>query len=415
MAEPDPEICVVGGGVSGLTTAIVLRLLGYRVQVAACDLIGGPNPSGARLDPTFASLYPAASIIPHSVVIADVAWHVQTSMRFYAVLQFAVAAGVRRQRHFELFEEPVIIPEYAAHLPAFAPVPLGPRELPDGPRRRGARRVSGWTFECFFAEMPVYAQWLQKTVHALDGLVVPCGRLDQRGLMAIDAPVLVNCTGYGSAALFDDEPNLALTKGVLVHVRVDRSHPAGSRPAPFSYNYTPDRSVYASPSDGAADVYWYPRVDSWVLGGTRLAGRLDRSGRWVGEEPAGRTVEIDGIALPEPIVELNRELIQSATGVDIAAWPRSATVGYRCTRTAASGGVRLEADTTGAKLVVHNYGHGGAGVALAWSCAVRVAQIIEAEHGPGRPPRPDDGTVFGWLAALARSAAGTFQPPRDQN
>jgi D-amino-acid oxidase len=407
MAEPGPEICVIGGGISGLTTAIVLRLLGYRIQVAARDLIDRPVRSGASWPPTFASLYPAASIIPRSVIIADLAWHLRTSMRFYAVLQFAATAGVRRQRHFELFEAPVDVPEYAAYLPAFALVPPGPRQPPDGPRRRGARSVWGWTFECFFAEMPVYAQWLQQTLHALGGLVVPCGQLDRRDLMAIDAPVLVNCTGYGSAALFDDEPNLALTKGVLVHVQVDRSHPAGARPAPFSYNYTPDRSIYATPSNGAADVYWYPRVDGWVLGGTRLIGRLDRSGRWLGEEPAGRTVEIDGVAVPEPIVELNRELIQSATGVDIGPWPRSATIGYRCMRTADSGGVRLEGDAMGAKLIVHNYGHGGAGVALAWSCAVRVAQIIEAERGPGRSPRPDDGTDIGWLAALARSATGT--------
>jgi hypothetical protein len=100
-------------------------------------------------------------------------------------------------------------------------------------------------------------------------------------------------------------------------------------------------------------------------------------------------------------------LIKSATGVDIGRWPRTATVGYRCVRTAASGGVRLEAETIGDKLIVHNYGHGGAGVALAWSCAVGVARIIAAERYPGSPPHPDDGTVVGWLAALARSAAET--------
>ncbi len=410
MAEPGTEICVVGGGVSGLTTAVVLRLLGYRVDLAAKALIGAPRTRPRRSDPTFASLYPAASVIPRSVVIADAAWHIETSLRFYAALQFAAVAGVRRQRHlelFELFEAPAEVPEYAAHLPAFAPVPSGASPPSEVPRRPGASGISGWTFECFFAEMPQYGRWLRRTFHALGGSVVRCGHLDHRDLDAIQAPVVVNCTGYGSADLFDDEPNLTLEKGVLVWVQVDRRDPAAVRPAPFSYNYTPDRSIYAAPSGGAADVYWYPRVDSWVLGGTRLSGRLDPTGRWSGEEADGPTVEIDGVEVPVPILELNRELIGSATGIDIAPWPRTATVGYRCARTADSGGVRLEADTMGDKLIVHNYGHGGAGVALAWSCAVRVAQIIAAERGPGTSPRDDDGTAAGWLAALARSAAAT--------
>jgi D-amino-acid oxidase len=271
------------------------------------------------------------------------------------------------------------------------------------PRRVGATGVSGWTFECFFAEMPQYGQWLRHTFAAQGGLVERCGHLEHGDLPAIPEPVVVNCTGYGSATLFDDEPNLALVKGVLVHVRVDRRQLAGHRLPLFSYNYTPDRSVYPAPSGGAADVYWYPRVDSWVLGGTRLAGRLDRWGRWSGEEPAAPTVTIDGVAVPVPVLDLNRELIASTTGVDIAPWPMAAAVGYRCARTPESGGVRLEPDTIGNKLVVHNYGHGGGGVALAWSCAVRVAQIIAAERGPGCPPQGDDGTVLGWLAALARS------------
>jgi hypothetical protein len=144
--------------------------------------------------------------------------------------------------------------------------------------------------------MPEYAPRLRRSFAALGGSVVRCRRLEHRDLPAIPADVVVNCTGYGSAALFDAGPNLALVKGILVRAFVDRRDPAANRPPPFSYNYTPDRSVYPAPSGGAADVYWYPRVDCWVLGGTRLSGRLDRSGRWHGEEPAGPTVAL--MALP---------------------------------------------------------------------------------------------------------------------
>jgi len=41
-----------------------------------------------------------------------------------------------------------------------------------------------------------------------------------------------------------------------------------------------------------------------------------------------------------------------------------------------NGSYRLEADTTSSKFIVHNYGHGGAGITLSWGCAAKVADIV---------------------------------------
>jgi D-amino-acid oxidase len=38
---------------------------------------------------------------------------------------------------------------------------------------------------------------------------------------------------------------------------------------------------------------------------------------------------------------------------------------------------RLEAEPTSSKLIVHNYGHGGAGITLSWGCADKVRNIVQ--------------------------------------
>jgi hypothetical protein len=83
-------------------------------------------------------------------------------------------------------------------------------------------------------------------------------------------------------------------------------------------------------------------------------------------------------------------------------------VGYRCARSESAGGVRLDSEHLGEKLIVHNYGHGGAGAALAWSCAVRVAQLVAGARRRESSWR-DDRTVVGLLARLAESAVGPGQ------
>lgn len=42
-----------------------------------------------------------------------------------------------------------------------------------------------------------------------------------------------------------------------------------------------------------------------------------------------------------------------------------------------NGSYRLDAETASGKFIVHNYGHGGAGITLSWGCAAKVRDIVQ--------------------------------------
>jgi D-amino-acid oxidase len=83
------------------------------------------------------------------------------------------------------------------------------------------------------------------------------------------------------------------------------------------------------------------------------------------------------IEVPEPIISVNREIIRRMTAIDVSQSPLSAVEGYRFRRDP----VRLEVDSFRGVPVVHNYGHGGAGVTLAWSSALKVAELLGQRGG----------------------------------
>lgn len=396
------RVAVLGGGVSGVTTALLLNLLGYRTRLYA-PLRADEAPPEAV--PEFASRYPAASVIPHAIGVPDVAWHTRVTQRFFAA--FAAhdpAAGVRWQRHYEVFERPVeALPLYAGGMRNFRRLPEDGRGGPGVPRRPEAEGIYGWSFDCLFAETPRYMARLF-ALYRQTGGTVERRAIRPEGLPALEVDAVVNCTGRWAPTLFEDDCPFVMLRGLLVHACV----PQGV-PMPPSYNYAPPRAVFPAGEGVTNDLYVYPRTDAWVLGGTRQVGRPALGEAWEGGTYQGRTVRVDGHDVPAPIVEENAALLRPLTGVDVARCPLKVVVGYRFQRDLKGAGVRLDVSTEHGVPVAHNYGHGGGGVALSWSCALRVAQNLRRVVGltPDVPsvPSPEGASSGAVLHALRHAAS----------
>jgi FAD dependent oxidoreductase len=78
--------------------------------------------------------------------------------------------------------------------------------------------------------------------------------------------------------------------------------------------------------------------------------------------------------------------------------------GLRPTR---GGTYRLAPEPINGRLVVHNYGHAGAGITMSWGCAIEVASIIAAAgHGAGEAVAVLGGGVMGLTASVILSERG---------
>jgi glycine/D-amino acid oxidase-like deaminating enzyme len=385
------DTIVIGGGVSGVTVGIVLRLLNVPTRIICEHWIEdiATNTAWLTTEPRFASQYPAASVISHTVAINDPLWHARCNKCVFDALLPDSRAGLRRQRHYEVFEDSRDCPPDIAEMPEFAAFPADGSGVAGAPRRAATSPIFGWSFQVVFAEMQIYRHYLAQLYRALGGTIEKGRHATLSELTRQGIETIVNCGGAWAPGLLGDSEPSRFVKGSLVRVDVGGMLPRSQATSELvSYNYHPNATIYSNSDGTPADVYFYPRSDGLLLGGTRLESiELDpdalRSSdgfkTWIGERWRGATIDLPQVAdpktrepVPAPIITLNRDLIRTLTGIDVDAYPKAVMTGYRHKRAKA----RLEQAIQGSTRVVHNYGHGGAGVTLSWSCAIKVASMV---------------------------------------
>ncbi|WP_411041957.1 FAD-dependent oxidoreductase [Streptomyces collinus] len=297
---------VVGSGVAGLTTAVVLAESGRRVSVWARE------PAERTTSAVAGGLWWPYRIEPEPLVGA---WALETLRVYEELADHSARTGVRLVEGVHRGARLDELGEWAARVP-------GLRAVADGL----AARLP-------LIDMPAHLAWLRGRLAEAGGTV---REREVTDLAAVPAGVVVNCTGLGARSLVPD-PAVRPVRGQLVLVE---------NPGITTWFTSVDH-----PSD--ASTYFFPQPDGLVLGGTA------EEDAWSPEpDPATAAAIVERCAAVRPEIAGARILAHR--------------VGLRPARDA----VRLERQPLpDGRTLVHNYGHGGAGVTVAWGCAREAAAL----------------------------------------
>jgi glycine/D-amino acid oxidase-like deaminating enzyme len=363
------KIIIIGSGVSGITTALTLQLFGYETEIYTEKIA---VQTDQQSHPEFASLFPSASVIPHSVFSDQLEELFKQSQSIFYELRKQSFPGLTIHKHYEIFEFEREEPDYLSWM-------LNPRDLDETtPRLSDADKVHGWIFDCIFADWPLYFPTLQKLYKKAGGKIT-IDKLSSDDIPNLPSSTIINCSGLGSQLLFDDPAPHLILRGHLLHKK-DTPLITNNADEIISYNYTPEYSKYTNSEGQACDIYCYPRKDGWILGGSRQTGTITADGKWNGKEITSSCYEVNDIAFPSQIMDLNRKLLKQNYGLSLGDIENlTPSVGYRYIRNKKDG-LRLEEETIEDKKIYHNYGHGGAGVSLSWGCALEIAGKITSEE-----------------------------------
>lgn len=311
------DVLVIGCGVSGLSCAIRLCEAGHAARIWA-----------RATPPDTTSNIAAAIWYPYKAYPEDLVgrWAASAYSDFVQLAQLP-DTGVCVRGGIEIFPMPTPDPWWRDALPGFRRAT--PNQLPPGYQ-------DGYVFEAPVIEMPIYLEYLMRRFESLGG------RIELRDIASLDqalaeCAIVVNCAGLGARELVGDAALYAIQGQVVRVAQIGLEQ--------FILDEHGPRGL----------TYIVPRSHDCVLGGTS-------EDRREGLEPDP--------AVAEAILERCAALVPQLRDAEIL----SHKVGLRPGRPA----VRLEAERPApGRLVVHNYGHGGAGVTLSWGCAADVVRLVE--------------------------------------
>jgi D-amino-acid oxidase len=307
------DVLVIGAGVCGLTTGIRAAEAGFSVTIRTAA------PAGRTTSAAAGALWGAVRAGPPERVLE---W-ARAGLEVLSELAAQPGTGLRTVSGSEVSRAPQLEPGYWTRLlPDLRP--CEPAELPDS-------FTSGWHYSAPVTTMPVYLEYLQARFERAGG-TIEVTAVPSLASLAGAAPVVVNCSGVGARHLVPD-PAVVPVRGQVV----------------IAVNPGIEEFLVNVDEEPPWIVYMFPHGETILLGGTNEVGAWDLE--------------------PEPSIA--ERIVAQCAMIDPRL--RGATIlGHRVGLRPCRPQVRLESEPFGDGVLWHNYGHGGAGVSLAWGCAAEI-------------------------------------------
>lgn len=366
---PEPlRVCVVGGGVVGLCTALACARAAAQLQRARDGGRGGAggaahgepplqvtvvadawspqttsDGAGALWRPFLTGATPAASVMRW----ARATLHFLRGIVDDGAEDAADTKGVTMVSGFEYFIDESPAPEWAAQLPQFRKATAAEVGQANLLRESSAGAIKdGWRYWTVMVECTRFLPWLMSELRDL-GARFETRRLGPHDLEELRGSydVVCNCCG------------------------------------PRSWEVLPGGKAAAGivPVRGQTVLVHAPHVSQFRVDVARMTYVLPRAS---GDVVCGGTAE-EGTWNTEPSEETARDILARCFRLMPQLETRGAVVkaNWAGLRPARPEGVclRLEDPRDDRRgFLVHNFGHGGCGVTLAWGCALDVVELISS-------------------------------------
>ncbi|GFQ97283.1 d-aspartate oxidase [Trichonephila clavata] len=319
------KVAVIGGGVVGITSAVVIAENLPDVEVTVISDKWSPDTTGDG-SAGFWCPYLLGDVPPE--VLRE--WCQISFQTFHDIYKspLAVEYGVGLFSVYYLYSTPEEIPDY--HDVYLHHRPLTKKELSLFPRRF----QYGFFLTTFFAECSKFLPALMKRIQKKGGRIIE-KKVESLSELAGKYDAVINCSGIGARTLVPD-PEVIPVRGQVMRVH-----------APWIKH-----GVIAD-----NDYYVLPNADEIILGGTHQEGDWNT-----------QVDPVDRRNIWEGCVEL-LPCLKDAT--ILRDW-----VGLRPYRSTPRIDREVLNTEKGEIKVIHNYGHGGCGVTLSWGCAHYVLRLL---------------------------------------
>lgn len=310
------EIAIVGAGVSGLTTGVVLQRNGFKTKIFTKDDFQNTVSAVAA-----AIWHPFQSVSGNNIE-----WMAELTYKKLVELAGVPGSGVSVKVLNERYEQ-------LSELPWWTSIPQKNSVADPSVNRY---KEDYYRIKVPVADTEIYLGYLQDLYISLGGEIVKenIGKLDSL-LESFNA--VVNCAGLAARHLTEDDNMTAVRGAVFVCKKQDDI-----------------TECYIDDIDPEWPTYVIVRENSIVIGGS-----------------AHQTEQIN---VPENIFSKIKNNVMNKHGIHFdESRVISRKVGFRPYRTT----VRVEVDPANNR-IFHNYGHGGSGYSLSWGCAYHIDTCIQA-------------------------------------